>query len=127
LCPAPAAARGIHSPQGDTVPPPLSLFDVPVARLTDPDTAHDAAASITPGKQRDSHALVLALLAEHGPLSDFDLARMATARRGHMVKQTSLGVRRKELVTAGLVVERDRAGVSDTGSPCIRWALAGVA
>ena len=108
--------RDQHSP---------TLLDMltPTARTSDPDTAHMAAASITPGKQRDSHQLVLRLLAEHGPLSDFDLARLATEARGSRVIPTSVGVRRKELVRAGLVVEHDRGGVSDTGSPCIRWAL----
>jgi hypothetical protein len=98
-------------------PYPVRYAPVPVARITDAETAHMAAASITERAQHDAHAKVLALLAEHGPLSDFDLARL-TGR-----KQTSVGVRRGELVTIGLVVAHDRAGVSDTGSPCTRWAL----
>ena len=103
-----------------------SLFDAmpaPAARFTDPPTSHLAAASVTTAAQRDSHRLVLDLLAARGPLTDFALAAEATRVLGRTVKQTSLGVRRKELVTAGLVCEHDRAGVSDTGSPCIRWAL----
>ena len=67
-----------------------------------------------PAKARERDAR---LLAEHGPLSDFDLARL-TGRT-----QTSLGVRRGELVRVGLVERHDRAGVSNTGSPCIRWRL----
>jgi hypothetical protein len=39
------------------------------------------------------------------------------------VKQTSIGVRRKELVTIGLVRDSGRKGVSDTGSPCIVWEI----
>lgn len=68
--------------------------------------------------QREQHELVLALLAEHGPLSDFDLARLTG------IKQTSIGARRAELKTAGLVEAFDRGGVSDTGSVCVRWTLA---
>lgn len=86
------------------------------ARRTDPDTSHEAAARASAHAEGDRRR-VLALLAEHGPLSDFDLARL-TGR-----KQTSVGVRRGELRDAGLVEQYDRTGVSDTGSPCIRWAL----
>lgn len=88
------------------------------ARLTDPITSLEAALSVERGKAREDYARVLDLLAAHGPLSDFDLARMTGT------KQTSIGKRRGELRDAGLVVEHDRAGVSDTGSPCLRWALA---
>jgi len=87
------------------------------ARNTDPDTSHAAAKTITPDRQRAAHTLILELLAAHGPLSDFRLAFLMGS------KQTSAGVRRGELRDAGLVEAHDRAGVSDTGSACIRWAL----
>jgi len=86
------------------------------ARHTDPDTSHEAAERASAHAEGDRRR-VLALLAEHGPLTDFDLARL-TGR-----KQTSVGVRRGELRDAGLVEQHDRSGVSDTGSPCIRWTL----
>lgn len=82
------------------------------ARNTDPDTSHSAALAA----RRDRYAEVLAVLA-CGPASDFDLAR-ATG-----IKQTSIGKRRGELRDWGLVAEHDQLGVSDTGSPCIRWTL----
>lgn len=82
------------------------------ARTTDPDTSHAAALAV----RRDRYAEVLAVLA-CGPASDFDLAR-ATG-----IKQTSIGKRRGELRDWGLVAEHDQLGVSDTGSPCIRWTL----
>ena len=93
------------------------------ARNTDPDTSLEAAMSVTELRRRADHDLVLALLFEHGPLTDFDLARLATQRLGHMVKQTSLGVRRGELRDAGLVVDSGHKGKSDTGARAIRWAL----
>lgn len=110
---------------------PGSLFDsgTPAApphrhaRNTDPLTSLDAAQSITELRRRADHDLVLALLFEHGPLTDFDLARLASQRCGHMVKQTSLGVRRGELRDAGLVVDSGHKGRSDTGARAIRWAL----
>jgi len=40
-----------------------------------------------------------------------------------MVKATSLGVRRKELVTLGLVRNSGRRAPSDTGTSSIVWAL----
>ena len=40
-----------------------------------------------------------------------------------IVKQTSIGVRRGELVKVGMVRDSGTKGTSDTGSPCIRWAL----
>ena len=123
-------SREHRAPESVATPPAaLSLFDetwnpapeiqvsadAPAARWTDPATSHEAAAS-TEQKRRDAHRSVLAILAA-GPASDFDLA----ASTG--LKQTSIGKRRGELRDAGLVCEHDRAGVSDTGSACIRWAL----
>jgi len=88
----------------------------PTARHTDPATSHGAAERATGHAQADRQR-VLALLAERGPLTDFQLADL-TGR-----KQTSIGVRRGELVKAGLVREHDRGGISDTGTPCIRWTV----
>lgn len=95
---------------------PRTIVDGPTARATDPDTAHDAAGRAH-ANQSAHHAIVLRLLKAHGPLTDFDLARHSG------LKQTSIGVRRHELVTLGLVQRKDREGVSDTGTPCIRWEL----
>lgn len=107
----------------------LSLDDVTgMHRATDPDTS-TMAAVIAIGHARTDYDRVLELLNEHGPLSDFALARH-TGR-----KQTSIGKRRGELVELGYV-ERARdtngcwaQGVSDTGSPCALWQItdAGVA
>ena len=92
------------------------------SRTSDPDTSHAAAASQTDTKVRDMHRLVLCLL-ERGPMSDFDLAREATLIQKRAVKQTSIGVRRKELERLGLVCDSGRRGVSDTGTSCVRWML----
>lgn len=110
---APPSARRSSRRQG--LPEPGRLFD-PAARFTDPITSHQAAASITPDARRDAHRAVLLILA-NGPASDFDLA----AATG--LKQTSIDKRRGELRDVGYVRGFDRAGVSDTGSACIRWTL----
>lgn len=109
----------------------LDLFSLPVApaRATDPETSH-MAAIIPIGQRTTDRALVLELLYENRDgLTDFDLAARATQRFGRLFKQTSLGKRRGELVSLGLV-ERARDddgapvhGRSDTGSPAIVWRI----
>ena len=102
---------------------------VPAARATDPATSHEAAATITVQRMRADHQLVLAALHDHGPMTDFGIAAKVSVALGRMVKATSLGVRRKELVTLGLVRNSGRRAPSDTGTSSIVWALtaAGVA
>jgi len=99
------------------------LHSTPAARTTDPITSHEAAAMQTPDKVTNSHRLVMALLFEHGPMTDFDLADRASRASQVKVKQTSIGVRRAELVRLGLVVDSGFKGKSDTGARAIRWAL----
>ena len=113
----PAPSRQGREAGHGTAPAARSTDSHRRARNTDPDTSLAAAKTITPDRQRAAHTLILKLLATHGPLSDFRLAFLMGS------KQTSAGVRRGELRDAGLVEAHDRAGVSDTGSPCIRWAL----
>jgi hypothetical protein len=95
----------------------LAIDLTPRARTTDPETSHEAAktANVTAASNR---GLALLALADAGPrgLNDFELA----SRTGKA--QTSIGVRRKELVSLGLV---ERAPVhprlSPSGSPSIVW------
>ena len=93
----------------------LDLFDYG-ARTSDPETSHIAAA-----RQRhtaeDDRQLVLRLLAVYGPSTDHELA--AHARR----LQTSLGVRRGELVKAGKVEWAGYTRLSPSGSPARVWRL----
>jgi hypothetical protein len=94
----------------------------PAARASDPVSSHEAAARQTPAKVRSEHRLVLQLLAK-GPMTDFDLASLASIELKRTVKSVSLGVRRGELVRMGLVRNSGTFGVSDTGSRAIRWAI----
>ena len=73
----------------------LSLLD-PTARHTDPTTSHQAAATARTHTESDRE-LVLRLLRQHGPLTDFEIAAFAGRQ------QTSLGVRRGDLCKVGLV------------------------
>lgn len=95
----------------------------PAARATDPITSHEAAAMQTPTKVRAIHTYVLEALNDSGPLTDFDLAEKVSAKAGAKLKQTSVGVRRGELVKLGLVRDSGRKGLSDTSARAIRWAI----
>ena len=94
----------------------LDLWAV-MARTTDPDTSHDAAAQAVPRKHTDQQ-LVLRIHA-HFPdgLTDFELADIADRQ------QTSLGVRRAELRDMGLVERTDLRRPSPSGSPAIVWRI----
>lgn len=93
------------------------------ARRTDPATSHAAGASISSERRRQVHQHILDVLATHGPCTDFDLARLVGPLVGYPIKQTSVGVRRKELVRLGLVADSGTRGSSDTGATAIRWQI----
>ena len=71
-------------------------FPPPMARQTDPDTSHAAAADATINASAGRLA-ALRVLYGYGPMTDFGLARHTG------LQQTSIGKRRGECVTAGLV------------------------
>lgn len=104
--------------------PPSDIVDVPpAARITDPDTAHQAAhAAHTGSKLNLNHRLVLSLLLEHGPLTDHGLSEMAL-RRGVTIKSTSIGKRRHELATIGQVADTGRRAPTDTGRSAVLWQI----
>lgn len=130
--------RGITPDQRPTMTPtlPLSLSGVSADReaaaVPSPpcvhsrqvtDTTHDAHARQTYSVADAGRRLVLAALADYGPMTDFDLAARISRHLGRTVKQTSVGKRRGELRDMGLVEDTHRKGRSDTDSPCIVWAL----
>lgn len=120
LCPAPlAAAGGILQRQRAH-----GAGSAPIAaRSTDPDTAHDAAASVTDVARRNVYRAVLEAIVEHGPCTDHDLARYVSGKLGHPIGQTSCGKRRGELRDSGLVADSGFRGRTPTGATAIRWAL----
>lgn len=88
----------------------------PVARATDPDTSHQAAEDVLPKAQRHRDLALAALrLAGERGLTDFELADLTG------VAQTSIGVRRHELVKLGLVVATDDRRSAPSGSAAIVW------
>ena len=100
------------------VPTGMLLPLTPGARSTDPGTSHVAAFEQR-RRMSGTHQRALAELALAGEvgLNDFELA----ARAGR--KQTSIGVRRGELVKAGLVRSAGITRPSDTGDPSTVWVL----
>lgn len=76
------------------------------ARRADPETSHEAAASLTSDKLRRSQEAVLALLRERGPMDDQHLVREYAWNFDASAPEQSesgLRTRRKELVQRGLV------------------------
>lgn len=107
------------APKIDLVVPVATLVPLqPGARSTDPGTAHLAARNAR-RRLGASQRTVLAALVRAGErgLTDFELAEL-TGR-----KQTSFGVRRGELVKAGLVHRTPTTRPSDTNSDAAVWAI----
>ena len=96
----------------------LSLEDLPTARHSDPATSHEAASDATPlsGRHRRIALAALRYAGSYG-MTDFELA----AATG--VQQTSIGVRRKELVRAGFVEATEQRRLSPSGSSAIVWRV----
>jgi len=101
----------------------LHSLTPPRARRTDPETSHDAAASVAP-TQRPSQAAVLYVLRTNGPITDTGLIGVYQlyARADVLPQQSESGIRtrRKELVTAGLVRAAGRVTLP-SGRAAITW------
>ena len=88
---------------------------MPLARATDPDTSHQAALFAAP-KAESHRVIALRVLKAHPDgLSDFELSALTG------VPQTSIGVRRKELVRMGLVEATDKRRPAPSGAKAIVW------
>ena len=92
------------------------LFSAPVARASDPETSHLAAKDAAPraGTNRALALRYIRAAGVHG-LTDFELAYLAN------IPQTSIGVRRGELVRQGFVTKSDLRRPSPSGSLAAVW------
>lgn len=95
-----------------------------LARTTDPETSHQAAASLDPVKMRAQHEYVLKLLRKPG--TDFDIAcRWIEDHKNYASQNYSpsgLRTRRKELVDMGKVRDSGKRVVLEaTGRKAIVW------
>jgi hypothetical protein len=120
-----SSARGTLSPTRAT-PDALSLLDLidttPMARASDPDTAHQAAWAAHNTDHRAVYIAILAAVHEHGPLTDYHLSLHVARRTGIPILRTSVGKRRGELRDMGLMVDSGHRAKTDTNSTAIRWA-----
>lgn len=103
------------------VPPHLSerdRFAMTHSRRDDPDTSVEAAqnAHSNAARHRDL-ALAAHFKHMHEGLTDFELAEITG------IQQTSIGVRRGDLVKLGFVMETRIRRPSPTGSPAIVWVI----
>ena len=120
VSPIPAA---LPAPE-TTISPVASGAPIKHARNTDPDTARDAALSVTDAHKRRLYDHILALIFERGPLTDWQLSRFLTVRIGEPVIATSAGKRRGELRDMGLLFDTGFRGPTETGpKKAVRWGL----
>lgn len=83
------------------------------ARNTDPETSHEAAASIPEDVQRASQQEVLSLLRRYGSMTDKHILEAHTMYGSNQYSDSRLRTARKELVDMGYVV----ADGYDTSGP----------
>lgn len=89
------------------------------ARNTDPQTSHDAAASVAGQTETQRH--LLELLAGE-PATDMDLMERWHAEWGPATP-SGLRTRRSELTEAGLVIDTGERRPSPSGRLCVVWGL----
>ena len=93
---------------------------MPYARTTDPETSHEAAASV--GNLTEVKSKILEILER--PQCDVDLVFNIRAKTDWLVSESGIRSRRSELVEAGLVVDtKDRVKLP-SGRYAIVWGLA---
>ena len=90
------------------------------ARTDDPETSHQAAASISPQKMRESHEAVLALFHERGPMTD---AALVECYDGPRQSPSGLRTRRRELADVGLIVDTGERVKLESGRRAIVWGV----
>jgi hypothetical protein len=90
------------------------------ARWTDPETSHDAAASLDPITLTSIQAKVLDVLQTRGPRPDVELVILYHARYGSAGEST-IRTRRRELVDLGLVRDTGERVVLQSGRHAIVW------
>jgi len=97
----------------------------PRARRTDPRTSHDAAATVR--GQTATHARLMSLLRERGPMTDEEIAAawvdMTRIAAWPKVSPSGLRTRRAELVDEGKVVDSRLTRQTQAGRRTTVWAL----
>ncbi|MDR7496819.1 MAG: hypothetical protein QN174_07670 [Armatimonadota bacterium] len=121
-CPACGLREGRHHP---TCPEGYRQEPRAVARRTDPDTSHEAAASLPAQQVRASQEAVLDCLRRYGAMTDEQIAaRYEASRRQYgwpAQSPSGLRTRRAELVDQGLVEDSGLRRELASGRRAIVW------
>lgn len=97
----------------------MSDYDEAHARWGDPDTSHEAAASVV--ALTATRRAILDVLDTYGPCTDVDIARLYD---GPPASPSGLRTRRSELVHAGRVYDSGQRARLGTGRRAVVWASA---
>lgn len=89
----------------------------PAARMSDPDTSHEAADAHPVVRGRDRVAALKAHAEHPNGLTDFELAELVGRQ------QTSAGKRRGELRDLGLIEQTEERRPAPSGSSAIVWRV----
>lgn len=92
------------------------------ARRTDPQTSHDAAASVR--RIRESQADVLTVIRKYGPISDEGMIHAYRAMGLSWQSDSGLRTRRSELVALGAVVDSGYTIRTQSNRQSILWKVA---
>lgn len=97
----------------------------PRTRNTDPETSHQAVASISPLRMTENRKAVLDLFAEAGPMIDEEFLDRYDRRDIEPHQSTSgLRTRRSELVMMGMLRDSGTRRANRNGRECIVWEVA---
>jgi hypothetical protein len=89
------------------------------ARRSDPETSHEAAASISSERLRKSQQHVLLIIALYGPLTDE--AMLYHLQRNYPMSPSGARTRRAELVARGLVYDTGKRETLASGRKAVVW------
>lgn len=94
-------------------------LEQPRARLTDPETSHAAASSVS--EIAHTHKIIVTLLRLDGPQTDEELLLLWNDRIAKRISPSGLRTRRSELVDRGLVRDSGSRRALSSGRKAIVW------
>lgn len=100
------------------------MTTTPRARLTDPETSHQAAASVNRATLPHTQRIILTLLALDGPMTDEELLLLWNDRIAERISPSGIRTRRRELADLGLVCDTGERRPLESGRMAIVWGAA---
>jgi hypothetical protein len=95
---------------------------MPNTRLTDPETSHEAAKSVS--RLADSYRIILELLTSFGPMNDEQLITQWKAHSNKPASDSGIRSRRSELAAHGKVIDTGERVKMSSGRASIVWGIA---